>query len=415
MDDPAAPPTDDRGGDWTDDRIQTRDETGMQEPGSLEDVFDPESQRPVAVDQDGASLFVDWADGRRSTYPAVWLRDNCQEADSRDRSSGQRLFDISALPDEIGIADARMEAGMIAVHYSPDGHLSQFAPAWLYRHRLDDEALAERCEARRPTLWDGTLTESLPEADFGAVRSDKAALALWLAGVRQYGFALLHDVPKRAGMVTEVAQLFGFVRETNYGRLFDVVATPDPINLAYTGLALGVHTDNPYRDPVPGLQLLHCLDTDAEGGDSVLVDGFMAAEYLRREAPEDFALLTRHPVPFRYRAATTDLESRGRLIETDPDGEVMAVRYNNRSAAPVELPAAILPRFYDAYRRFGRVLARPELAVTFRLDPGDLFMVDNRRVLHGRTGYRSAGRRHLQGCYADKDALNSFVRVHGEN
>jgi [2-(trimethylamino)ethyl]phosphonate dioxygenase len=44
------------------------------------------------------------------------------------------------------------------------------------------------------------------------------------------------------------------------------------------------------------------------------------------------------------------------------------------------------------------------------LRPGDLFVVDNRRVLHGRRGFGS-GRRHLQGAYADKDGLLSKLRV----
>jgi gamma-butyrobetaine dioxygenase len=41
------------------------------------------------------------------------------------------------------------------------------------------------------------------------------------------------------------------------------------------------HTDNPYRDPVPTVQLLHCLRTSEDGGDTGLVDGFAAAAALR--------------------------------------------------------------------------------------------------------------------------------------
>lgn len=47
-------------------------------------------------------------------------------------------------------------------------------------------------------------------------------------------------------------------------------------NLAFTGARITPHTDNPYRDPVPTLQLLHCLTSAAVGGDSGLVDGFEA-------------------------------------------------------------------------------------------------------------------------------------------
>lgn len=63
-----------------------------------------------------------------------------------------------------------------------------------------------------------------------------------------------------------VVALFGYVRETNYGRHFEVRTTVNPTNLAYTGLGLQAHTDNPYRDPVPSIQVLYCLESSAAGG-----------------------------------------------------------------------------------------------------------------------------------------------------
>ena len=57
-------------------------------------------------------------------------------------------------------------------------------------------------------------------------------------------------------------------------------------------------------------------------------------------------------------------------------------------------------------------LDSPEYRIQFKLAPGDLFIVDNLRVLHGRTGYAaSGGERHLQGCYADRDGLRSKLAV----
>ena len=83
----------------------------------------------------------------------------------------------------------------------------------------------------------------------------------------------------------EVAAGFGYVRETNYGTLFDVRVEATPTNLAFTGLAIAPHTDNPYRDPVPTVQLLHCLANAVDGGESGLVDGFHAAALLRDGGP----------------------------------------------------------------------------------------------------------------------------------
>ena len=56
---------------------------------------------------------------------------------------------------------------------------------------------------------------------------------------------------------------------------------------------------------------------------------------------------------------------------------------------------------------FSEILQRSELNLQFKMESGDLFIVDNRRVLHGRTGFAGSGGRHLQGCYADRDALLS--------
>ena len=97
----------------------------------------------------------------------------------------------------------------------------------------------------------------------------------------------------------EVVRTFGYLRETNYGEVFDVRVELSPSNLAFTGLAIGPHTDNPYRDPVPTMQLLHCLSNAVDGGESGLVDGFMAACLLRDENPRAFEVLTRTLVRFR--------------------------------------------------------------------------------------------------------------------
>ncbi|MGH6927202.1 MAG: 2-trimethylaminoethylphosphonate dioxygenase, partial [Dongiaceae bacterium] len=320
-----------------------------------------------------------------------------------------RLFDAAELPEEPTIADASLEDGGVRIRFAPEGSSADFSAAWLRDHALDAASRAERKPSRR--LWDKSLAANLPTGRYAEVAQGGRALAAWLRQVQELGFALLTGVPTEPGMVCRVIELFGHVRETNYGRLFDVVSVENPANLAYTGLALGNHTDNPYRDPVPQLQLLHCLEAAAEGGESIVVDGFAAAERVRRDHADDFALLTRHAVPFRYvERGRVDLRCTAPLIELDTDGAVRAVRYNNRSAAPFDLPEDVVAPYYRAYRRFARLLHDADAVASFKLGAGDLFIVDNQRVLHGRRGF-AAGRRHLQGAYADKDGLLSTLRV----
>ena len=212
----------------------------------------------------------------------------------------------------------------------------------------------------------------------------------------------------------EIADLFGFVRETNYGKWFEVRTEVNPSNLAYTGLGLQAHTDNPYRDPVPTLQILYCLENSAEGGESLVVDGFAAAERLREESPRGFELLSRYSARFEYRGSGgVHLFARRPMIEVSADGELTAIRFNNRSTAPLtDIPYDGMADYYAAYRLFGNIIEDPAMAVTFKLEPGESFIVDNTRVLHGRTGYAATGgSRWLQGCYADKDGLLSTLSV----
>ena len=204
---------------------------------------------------------------------------------------------------------------------------------------------------------------------------------------------------------------FGFNRTTNYGELFEVRTEINPNNLAYSNLGLGCHTDNPYRDPVPTIQLLHCLSSSASGGDSILVDGFRAAEVLRAESPKHFTTLVKNWVNFRFADTDADLNSRAPMIETNDLGDVIRVRYNNRSIASLRLPAEKIKAFYGAYRHFGEIIERDSLKIVFRLEPGHVVLFDNTRVLHARTEFSAAGERHLQGAYADLDGLYSTLNV----
>jgi gamma-butyrobetaine dioxygenase len=99
------------------------------------------------------------------------------------------------------------------------------------------------------------------------------------------------------------------------------------------------------------------------------------------------------------------------VIELGAADDVRAVRYSNHSVQPFLLPADQMESYYDAYTAFGRMRESDRYRVTMRLDAGDLYMVDNRRVLHGRTGFSSGGVRHLQSCYIERDEYMSRLRV----
>jgi gamma-butyrobetaine dioxygenase len=367
----------------------------------------------VEVLDGGSAVQLVWADGKSARFHALWLRDNALDAATRSPGNGQRLITVLDIPEGIRIRSATLAGnGDLAVTFEPEGKSVVFASDWLAAHSYDRPAPDEKgWTADDLTLWDSSLQGRAPTGSYPAIAADRRALGRWLAEIRRTGFAVLRDVPRESGSLCKVAELFGYVRETNYGRWFEVRAEVNPNNLAYTNLGLQAHTDNPYRDPVPTLQLLACLENSVEGGESIVVDGFAAAVRLRSESPRGFDLLSRYPARFEYAgAAGVRLRAKRPFIELGPDGELIAIRFNNRSAAPiVDVLYEDMADFYAAYRRFAEILEDPAMEVTFKLAPGELFIVDNTRILHARKAFSGSGTRWLQGCYADKDGLLSTL------
>ena len=388
------------------------------------------------------------ADGTGHTalrgLPAVWLRANCPCASCQDPVSGQRLTAITDLSADVTVAGVLASDGTVEVIFGPDGHRAVFAAGWLARYGDPDGEPGTgsgpggqddgRTEDAKCLWAEADLGGGIPQGGWPRYLADPEHRRACLSAVLTHGVVILHEVPCEPGAVLAVARSLGYVRETNYGRLFDVRAEQAAANLAFTRLPITPHTDNPYRDPVPTVQLLHCLRTAAGGGDSTFTDGFRAAAVLRGQDPAAFACLTTTPVTFAYADAAAELRATGPVIGLDPRGRIRQIRFNGRSLAPVRLPAAQARAFYAAWRAFAELAGSPEALVTVRLAPGDCVVFDNTRILHGRTAFTDGGgadgtstgcgsaggtstggagpgHRHLQGCYADLDGLESAVAV----
>jgi alpha-ketoglutarate-dependent taurine dioxygenase len=243
-------------------------------------------------------------------------------------------------------------------------------------------------------------------------RDDGALRLEWLIRLLQDGVAFLSEAPPGEDGILEAMNLVGQVAETNYGLVFDVRSVPQPENLAYSDLGLGLHTDNPYREPVPGFQALHALIVSPDGGDSLFADGFALAEHVRETRPDDFALLSRTAVPFHYRSQNAELYAERPLIQLSCRGEVTAVHYNSRSIAPLDPSTPGTADYYSAYRRFAALLREPRFQLKFKLADGEIVVFDNQRILHGRTAFSSARHpRHLRGCYLTRDSVYSAAAV----
>ena len=359
---------------------------------------------------DGRILEINTETGTPVKFHAIWLRDNAWDEETRAPENGQRLITLQDIPADTHITKVDTSGQTLGLTFQPENKTINYDIGWLLQHAYDaPHQQAAGWTAPEVETWDSGLMGNVPVGGFCEVESNPVALRDWLRQVARYGFGKLENGPDADQSLMRVVDMFGYVRETNYGRHFEVRTEVNPTNLAYTGLGLQAHTDNPYRDPVPTIQVLYCLESSAAGGENMVVDGFRAVERLRDENAEWFDVLSKYCARFEYaQDASVALRSRRPMIELAPDGQLIGVRFNNRSTAAItDVPFEQMDTYYAAYRRLGEIIDDTAMEVTFRLNPGECFIVDNTRILHARKGYSGAGTRWLQGCYADKDGLLS--------
>ncbi len=300
-------------------------------------------------------------------------------------------------------------AGHITLSWD-DGKTSVFPLSWL---RAFDRSL--RISPRPTRLpWMGQPAEAFAWCDYTEWIANPASREDWLYYVGRDGLAFLRDVPIEEGAgkaaLVRIAASISVGGETNDSRFFDIRSAPETSNNGYISPPPKVYTDQPYRDPVPGFQLLHCLSAAGQGGESVFVDGMAVAERLRAHDPDAFTTLSQIPILYRFEDAAWNSLPSAPCSKSIPRG----------SSAPSTTTIVRSRRFPSKGRASKSTTQRivnlpscsrePARAVACRLQPGDLVLFDNTRILHGHAAF-SAGARHFQGYHLDADGLFSALAV----
>ncbi|KAK3093261.1 hypothetical protein FSP39_013394 [Pinctada imbricata] len=240
----------------------------------------------------------------------------------------------------------------------------------------------------------------------------------WLKYINTAGVCILKNVPTEDQTVTKVAELISPVQKSIYGTSFDVVSTPNPINVAYSSAHLDFHMDLIYYESAPGLQLLHCMrfDSCVEGGESLLLDIFHVAENFRRSYPVEFHTLSR--VPATFQKIHYERESPVHMIYQKPHimlnhrHEIVSINWAPAFEGPLSVDPEDVELYYEAYHKFAAAIQNSPAIIELKMKPGDLMIFNNRRILHGRKEFNlNGGVRHLQGCYVNIDEFKSKVYV----
>ncbi|KZT08242.1 Clavaminate synthase-like protein [Laetiporus sulphureus 93-53] len=369
-----------------------------------------------------------------SSFPYRWLRDSCQCPNCVHPSTKQKLHrtsdireDVKPAPDGVRVTEKGVDIAWSS------GHDSHYAKEFLELYASPTKLNAfHRDEVAKQ--WDVSELQKAKDLflPYESLQTPSGMLKA-ITQLSRYGLLFTTGVPNQKTSheqceLTILANKFGEIRETFYGKVWDVKNIRNSRNIAYTNIDLGLHMDILYFQDPPRFQILHCLRNRVEGGMSIFVDSLHAANVLRESDPEAFDVLASTPVEFHYINDGHHLHYAHPTIElaplssTDPAPRPIAhLNYSPPFQAP--LPLSTPKAFYPAFERFVALLEDSSSRFEYTLREGDAVLFDNRRVLHARTAFtggeepEQAGdqtNRWLKGCYLEADAVWDRGRVLAE-
>jgi len=359
------------------------------------------------ISQNGSGLDVEWNDGEKSNFNFMWLRDNCPT--SRDKDSRHRMFNLLEVSTNIRPKQFKINAeGKLEIEWNEGNHTSYYDQKWL---RENCYTINNKKKYISPyVLWDNSLNSKLStvQIEHDEIMDSDKGLIKWLELLHYYGIAIVKKAPIEKKSALPVLNRIGSIRETFFKTPFEVINIPKPNNSAYTAHALRNHMDLPWFEMPPGYQFLHCLINSAEGGQSSAVDGFAVADYLRKNEKEIFETLVSIPLKFKDNDYTQESIRifHAPAITLTKDNDFNDIRFSVATMDALDCHPDNMEKVYKAHHKLGNLLHDDQFVIKFRLNPGDIFSFNNRRVLHGRTAFdTNSGHRHLQGYYIDRDEI----------
>ena len=349
-------------------------------------------------------VFFEKQGAKKEIHP-FWLRERVNSENFLDQKTQQRLFDPTMIKNSSEISKVNISDKFLEVSFKDGAYAKLVIENILKEFEKDNELYFINKISWKSDFQNNNIYK------FNKNFFEEEIMYESLLDFYKYGFVIFENVPTQDNFIVNFANSIGSIRRTNFGEFFNVKSKPNPNDLAYTSLPLAPHTDNPYRKPVPCIQLLHCIENEVGGGLSTLVDGLAVTEELKKEHPSFFQILTEIKVRFQFVDDNVVLEDWAEMIQLDENKRLKQVRFSPRLDFVPLMDKGKLELYYTARNEISEMYNSEKFRIEFKLKPGDLLMMDNYRLLHGRTEYNvNEGNRFLQGCYIDYDSTEGKLK-----
>ena len=287
--------------------------------------------------------------GLKKEIHPFWLRERVNGDNFVDKATKQRLFDPTELQNNIKINSLNLSNDYLEITFN-DGVNTKLA----IQNILKEFSNINEVEYIKKIKWDSSL-KNFNNFEFKENFFEKEEMYKALINFYQYGFVIFKKVPTKNNFIVNFANSIGSIRRTNFGEFFNVKSKPNPNDLAYTSLPLAPHTDNPYRNPVPCIQMLHCIENEVSGGFSTLVDGYTVTEKLKKDFPDYYKILVKIKVRFQFIDQSVVLEDWAEMIQLDTGGNFKQVRFSPRLDFVPLMDKEKLELYYSARKKISEL------------------------------------------------------------
>ncbi|ETN62222.1 epsilon-trimethyllysine 2-oxoglutarate dioxygenase [Anopheles darlingi] len=347
----------------------------------------------------------------------VWLRDHCRCRECYNEATYQRSYSILDLPLDIQPLTTHINDQEIIITWN-DGHQSSYNVEEILENRIEAYQKCQEERRAQMILWDRDVITAKPVGYASVTLNDLLCedemMNRIVASLVTYGFAFITKVPPNQQSTEMAVKRLFPIQKTLFGEMWTFSESKmDHSDTAYTNGYLGPHNDNTYFSDAAGLQVLHCIQFNGEGAETMLVDGFRAAERMREADVHAFERLCSYPLEAEYIEEDKHHRHVAPVIRCNSITQtVEQIRFNPADRAALKsIPSESVPQFYADYQRFAREVYSKELEWKFQLTPGTVLIFDNWRLLHGRMAYR--GKRVMTGCYVARTEYQSVARKMG--
>lgn len=387
------------------------------------------------------------------SFLTVFLRDACQSSESVDASSKQKRFSTAQIAKNLRFAkdpvviEIKKQPCLQVVWEHDDGTTieSTYIEAELRKYSSFKNRMSGKFFRYKQKLWTNSdLIKDMKNinVDYYAYLSGDETFRKTVEILNKYGLCFVNGIesllcnPQSQTLAStnsdslplaKLAKKFGYIKETLYGRFFDVKVEQNAKNIAYTDEFLPLHMDLCYYESPPGLQLLHFIQNSTTGGENVFADSFLAAKHVKETDSEAYEALKTVPITFHYNNNNEYYYYLRPLIVEDPyvrcpetgKAQIKEVNYSSMFQGPFEHHVtrdddpALFDSFLRGMRAFEDFVNDKANQYMVKIPENTCIIFDNRRILHSRLEFstENGGSRWVMGCYVDGDSFRSKLRT----